>query len=139
MTPAKSRSSMVSQTSDFQSSSSESDTDLVTSKSKSTVTSQPQKKRPRSESVQPPATSHRVASARDSTRESDLQIVRTPSPPALPNLKNHLKDAYTSPDRSRLREALMSGGEMVHEFKVDHKCKFMILQVFINDIHLPVN
>lgn len=85
-------------------------------------TTQPQNKRPRS--VAP--TSHQATSG---SGDSDLQIVRTPSPaPALP--KNHLKDVYTSPDRLRLREALLSGGEM--GFKAVQKCKVFVILVDVS-------
>ena len=78
---------------------------------------QPQKKRSRS--VAP--TSHLTVS-------DPHQIVRTPSPPTRSPqalAENHLKDpVYSSPDRSRLHEALMYGGET--EIKVHQNCMFVI-------------
>ena len=52
---------------------------------------------------------------------SSRQPVRTPSPPSPESTLALIKDAYTSPDRLRLREALMSGGEI--EFKAVEQCK----------------
>jgi hypothetical protein len=103
---------------------SDSDSELTREESKS----QPQKKRPCS-----------VTSATSASHQAHAgsgHLVRTPSPPqAL------VKDAYTSPDRLRLREALMSGGEM--GFKVVQKCKRFVTvdrhaSVCINDSY-PVN
>lgn len=91
----------------------ESDSELVilTSESK-----QPQKKRPRS-IVASTSLSHPADSG-------DL-VVRTPSPPSPLAAPLAAKDAYTSPDRLRLREALMCGGEM--GFKVVQKCKTFVI------------
>lgn len=95
-----------------------------------TLTSKSTTKRPRSESVlaSTSAESHDQA-------VSGVLGLRTPSPPSILATKN----AYTSPDRLRLREALMRGGEM--EFKVVEKCKMFVIacRVFINDIHMPIN
>jgi hypothetical protein len=78
-------------------------------------TTSPQKKRPLARSVVMVSTSHQAG--------SEVLHVRTPSPPPA-QAKNQI--AYMSPDRLRLREALMCGGEMT-EFEVDRECKMFMI------------
>lgn len=109
---------MVTQTSDLRSSSdSDSEPETLTKESKSTAHRQPQKKRLRSVISTSNSVSHDSLS--HPSQSGSGNIIRTPSPPQSTSAL--VKGVYTSPDRLRLREALISGGEM--EFRAVEKCK----------------
>ena len=64
--------------------------------------------------------------------QPEPSIVRTPSPPPSASARV-VENAYKSPDRLRLREALICGGET--GFKAVEKCKtFVVSWFFIDDM-----